>query len=283
VQYLPILHLAEPNAAGLLGNVRNRSAISLQGSYGRLDQFANPRKGYVLRPRIEVTTPGFNTADYVLLDLGGTAFLPLTSRVGFTVRVGAGRIYPYGRSLDRIGQESPFVSLLRLGDVPFTAGGTRDVRGWGSELVGPKLPEVSVETRNEVTDTIAQRYAPVGGLARVLGSVEMQLPVPGMGEAWQSFLFFDSGRVWSPDSRFALNAGELDQDKTFASVGAGVGYETVVGAIQVALGYKLNPSALDVRSPQAVLDALQAGQAVGSLPAENGRRWHLHFSIGSSF
>jgi outer membrane protein insertion porin family len=283
IQYLPILHLAQPNAAGLLGNVRNRSAISLQGSYGRLDQFANPRKGYVLRPRIEVTTPGFNTAEYFLLDLGGTAFLPLTSKVGFTLRVGAGRIYPYGSSLDLIGQESPFVSLLRLGDVPFTAGGTRDVRGWGSELVGPKLPEVRIESQNGVTDTIAQRYAPVGGLARLLGSVEMQLPVPGMGDAWQSFLFFDSGRVWSPDSRFRLNAGELDQDKTFASIGAGVGYETVVGAIQVAVGYKLNPSALDLRSPQAVLDALQAGQPLGALPTENGRRWHLHFSIGSSF
>jgi outer membrane protein insertion porin family len=284
IEYLPILGLADSNAAGQLGTVRNRSTIALQGSYGRLDQFANPRKGYVLRPRIEVTTPGgFNTAEYLLLDVGGTAFLPLSSRVGFTVRVGAGRIYPFGRSLSQIGQESPFVSLLRLGDVPFTAGGTRDVRGWGSELVGPKLPEVSIETQDGATDTIAQRYAPVGGLARLLGSAEVQLPVPGMGEAWQSFLFFDSGRIWTPDNRFALNAGDLDQDKFFASVGAGIGYETVVGAIQVAVGYKLNPSALDVRSPSGVLDALETRQPLGSVPTENGRRWHLHFSIGSSF
>ncbi|HZI76024.1 MAG TPA: POTRA domain-containing protein, partial [Gemmatimonadales bacterium] len=126
IQYLPLLRLADSNAAGQLGSVRNRSAITLQGSYGRLDQFANPRRGFVLRPRIEITPPfGFNTAEYLLLDLGGTAFVPLTSRVGFTVRVGAGRIYPFGTSLTNVGLESPFVSLLRLGDVPFTAGGTR--------------------------------------------------------------------------------------------------------------------------------------------------------------
>jgi outer membrane protein insertion porin family len=264
--------------------VRNRSAVSLQGSYGRLDQFTNPRRGYVLRPRIEITTPGgFNTGEYLLLDLGGTAFLPLTNRVGFTLRLAAGRIYPFGRSLDRIGEESPFVSLLRLGDITFTAGGTRDVRGWGSQLVGPKLPEVKLESQDGVTRTIAERYAPVGGLARLLGSAEVQLPLPGFGDAWQTFLFFDNGRIWTPDDRFALNEGELDQDDYFSSVGAGVGYETVVGAIQFAVGYKLNPSALDLRSPQGVLEALQQGRPISSVPTEPRRRLHLHFSIGATF
>jgi outer membrane protein assembly factor BamA len=142
---------------------------------------------------------------------------------------------------------------------------------------------VSIETRNGVTDTVAQRYAPVGGLARFIGSAELQLPVPGMGEAWQSFLFFDSGRIWTPDTRFKLQAGELDQDKLYTSVGAGIGYETVVGAVAVAVGYKLNPSPLDIRSPAGVLAALEQGRPLSSVPTENGRRWHLHFSIGSSF
>ncbi|HZA98023.1 MAG TPA: BamA/TamA family outer membrane protein [Gemmatimonadales bacterium] len=284
IEYLPVLGLAEPDAAGRLGMTRNRSAVSLQGSYGRLDQFANPRRGYVLRPRVEITTPGgFNTSEYLLLDLGGTAFLPLTPTIGFTVRLGAGRIYPFGRSVRTTGEESPFVSLLRLSDVPFTAGGTRDVRGWGSELVGPKLPEVRLETREDVRDTIAERYAPVGGLARILASAEVQLPLPGFSDSWQSFLFFDSGRIWSPDDRFSLNAGELDQDDYYSSVGAGIGYETVVGAVQFAVGYKLNPSPLDLRSPQGVLGALQEGRPLSSVPTESRRRLHLHFSIGSTF
>jgi outer membrane protein assembly factor BamA len=284
IEYLPLLGLAESDAAGRLGMARNRSAISLQGSYGRLDELANPRRGFVLRPRVEITAPSrFNTAEYLLLDLGGTAFLPLSRRVGFTLRLGAGRIYPFGRSIREIGEESPFVSLLRLGDVTFTAGGTRDVRGWGSSLVGPKLPEVRLESRDGVTATIAERYAPVGGLARLLGSAEVQLPLPGLSDAWQSFLFLDAGRIWTPDDRFALNAGELDQDDYFTSVGAGIGYETVVGAIQFAVGYKLNPSELDVRSPQGVLEALEQGRPLSSVPTESRRRLHLHFSIGSSF
>ena len=283
VQYLPLLGLADSNVAGQLGAVRNRSTVSLQGTYGGLDKLANPRKGYVLRPRIEVTTPGFNTAEYLLLEAGGTAFLPLSSRVGFTFRLSGGRIFAFGRSLSGVGEESPFVSLLRLNDVDFTAGGTRDVRGWGSELVGPKLPQVTIETRNGVTDTVAQRYAPIGGLARFVGSAELQLPVPGMGKAWQSFLFFDSGRIWTPDTRFQLQAGELDQDELYSSVGAGIGYETVVGAVEVAVGYKLNPSPLDIRSPAGVLAALEEGRPLSTVPTENGRRWHLHFSIGSSF
>ncbi|HYF40074.1 MAG TPA: BamA/TamA family outer membrane protein, partial [Gemmatimonadales bacterium] len=257
IEYLPLLGLAQPDAAGRIGTDRNRSAVSLQGSYGRLDQFANPRRGYVLRPRIEVSTPaGLNTSEYLLLDLGATAFVPLTPRIGFTLRLGAGRIYPFGKSIREVGSESPYVSLLRLSDVLFTAGGTRDVRGWGSHLVGPKLPAVSQETQDGQVQTISERYAPVGGLARLLGSAEVQLPLPGMGDKWQSFVFFDNGRVWNPDSRFALNSGELDQDDYFSAVGTGIGYETVVGAIQFAVGYKLNPSALDLRSPQGVLQAL---------------------------
>jgi outer membrane protein assembly complex protein YaeT len=284
IEYLPLLGLAEPDAAGRLGMVRNRSAISLQGSYGRLDELANPRRGFVLRPRVEITAPSrFNTAEYLLLDLGGTAFLPLTRRIGFTLRGGVGRIYPFGNSIREIGEESPFVSLLRLGDVTFTAGGTRDVRGWGSSLVGPKLPEVRLESQNGDTLTIAERYAPVGGLARLLGSAEVQLPLPGLSDAWQSFVFFDTGRIWSPDRRFALNAGELDQDDYFAAVGAGIGYETVVGAIQLAVGYKLNPSALDLRSPQGVLEALEEGRPLSSVATESRRRLHLHFAIGSTF
>ena len=83
--------------------------------------------------------------------------------------------------------------------------------------------------------------------------------------------------------RLAIKRSELDQDKLYTSVGAGMGYETVVGAVQVAVGYKLNPSPLDIRSPAGVLAALNEGRPLSTVPTENGRRWHLHFSIGSSF
>ncbi len=284
IVYLPLLGLAAPGAAGTLGTTRNRSSLTLQGSYGRLDRIADPRQGYVIRPRVEVTTPFFNTSEYFLLDLNASAFVPLTRRIGFTFRGGAGRIFPYGSSLSGVGAESPFVSLLRLRDVTFTAGGSRDVRGWGSQLVGPKLPEVRFqEGEGGVVDTVADRYSPTGGLARLVGSAELHVPVPGLGDAWRGFVFLDGGRVWNPDSRFDLDAGVLNQDDFYTAVGVGFGYQTAVGALQVAVGYKLNPSALDLRSSQDVLDALSAGEPIDPLPTNGRRRLHLHFSIGSTF
>ncbi|HET6578736.1 MAG TPA: BamA/TamA family outer membrane protein [Gemmatimonadales bacterium] len=282
-QYLPLLGLATPTAAGTLERTRNSSALTLEGSYGRLDRIANPRKGYVIRPRIEATLPGFNTSEYFLMDLGATGYLPVSKRVGFTVRAGGGRIFPFGNSVESVGNESPFVSLLRLRDVTFTAGGTRDVRGWGTLLVGPKLPQVRLEQSGDSTITVADHYTPVGGLARLFGSVELHFPMPLLSEAFQPFVFYDGGRVWTPDNRFATNAGVLDEDRFYQGVGIGIGYETIVGAIQVALGYKLNPSPLDLRSPQDVLDALTRGTPIEAAPTSSSRRFHLHFSIGATF
>lgn len=281
-QYLPLLGLADSVTVGTLGTIHNRSVVTLDGSWGELDQFANPREGYVVRPRVSVTLPGFNTSEYLVLDLGATGFLPVTDRIGLTVRGSAGRIIPFGRSVGNAGQESPFVSLLRLREVTFTAGGTRDVRGWGSQLLGPKLPQVRLEDEGGATPT-ADRYVPIGGLARTFGSAELQLPFPGFGDKWQTFLFLDGARVWTPDRRFSLDAGELDQDRFFLGTGIGVGYETVVGAVQVALGYKLNPSALDVRDPDDVLAALREGRSLGTVPGDSRRRLQLHFSIGATF
>jgi outer membrane protein assembly factor BamA len=175
------------------------------------------------------------------------------------------------------------VSLLRLRDVTFTAGGTRDVRGWGSQLVGPKLPEVEVVSEGGQTTNVADRYTPVGGLARLTGSVELRLPLPGFSDRWETFVFLDGGRVWTPDQRFALNAGNLDQDDFYFGTGAGISFRTVVGAVQLALGYKLNPSPLDLREPGAVLEALSSGQSVNSVPTQSSQRLHLHFAIGTTF
>ena len=283
IEFLPLLGLEDSAAVGSLGTIFNRSTLTLDGSWGKLDAFANPRRGYVLRPRASVTLPGFNTSEYLLLDFGATGFYPLTERVGFTLRSSVGRIFPYGRSVDDALDESAFVSLLRLRDVTFSAGGSRDVRGWGSQLVGPKLPEVRVRQEAGQDVYFAERYTPVGGLSRLHASAEVQMPLPGFGDKWQTFAFLDGARIWTSDERFDPNAGELGEDRFFMGTGVGIGYETVVGAVEVALGYKLNPSALDVRDPDDVLQALRAGEPIDSKPTDSMRRFQLHFSIGATF
>jgi outer membrane protein insertion porin family len=283
IEYLPLLGLEDSASVGTLESTFNRSTLTLDGSWGALDEFANPRRGYVLRPRASITLPGFNTSEYLLLDFGAAGFYPLSERIGFTVRSSIGRIFPYGRSVDDAFDESPFLSLLRLRDVTFSAGGSRDVRGWGSQLVGPKLPEVRVRQEGGEDVFFAERYTPVGGLSRLHASAEMQMPLPGFGEKWQTFAFLDGARIWTSDERFDPNAGEVFQDRFFMGTGVGIGYETLVGAVQVALGYKLNPSALDERDPDEVLQALSEGTPIGSVPTDSRRRFQLHFSIGATF
>jgi outer membrane protein insertion porin family len=283
IEYLPLLGLADPDAVGEPRERFDQSVLTLHGSWGRLDRFANPREGYVIRPRIEVTTPFLTTNEYVLLELGATGFLPVNDRVGVTLRGSAGRIYPFGRSVRNTGEQSPFVSLLRLRDATFTAGGTRDVRGWGTQLLGPKLPKIELQSGNGTAVPTADQYSPLGGLARIQTSAELHLPIPGMSDKWQSFFFLDGARVWTPDSRFHLDGGDLVDDRLFFGTGAGIGYETVVGAIQVAVGYKLNPSALDLRDPNDVVNAVVNGRPLSSVPTDSRRRWHLHFSIGATF
>jgi hypothetical protein len=107
--------------------------------------------------------------------------------------------------------------------------------------------------------------------------------MPGLSEQFAPFVFYDGGRIWTPDRRFALNAGVIDEDAFYQAVGVGIGYATLVGAIQVAVGYKLNPSPLDLRSPQDVLTALTSGTPIEGAPTSGARRFHLHFSIGATF
>ena len=109
------------------------------------------------------------------------------------------------------------------------------------------------------------------------------MPLPGFDEKWQTFAFLDGAKVWTPDDRFNLDAGELEQERFFLGTGVGIGYETVVGAVQVALGYKLNPSPLDLRDPDEVLEALQDGRPIGTVETDSRRRFQLHFSIGATF
>jgi len=87
------------------------------------------------------------------------------------------------------------------------------------------------------------------------------------------------GKVWTPDQRFKLPVLEGDTDLRY-SLGGGLSYQTPVGAIRLGLGYKLNPSDLDVRDPGLVLAAVEQGQPATSVESDWIRRLHLHLSFG---
>jgi outer membrane protein assembly factor BamA len=126
----------------------------------------------------------------------------------------------------------------------------------------------------------SDQYVPVGALARLTGSLELRLPAPGLPSAWGVHVFLDAGKVWTPDERFDREPLVPEETTFHFSTGAGLSYQTPVGAVRLSLGYKLNPSALDLRDPDKVLNAVVDGLPVSSVEPEWSRRLHLHLSLG---
>jgi outer membrane protein insertion porin family len=276
--------LLELLALGVLdstGQTIDRSTLGLTGIIGRYDptRLSNALQG---RPTIEVTVPsGLNTIEYASLDVPILAYRKLRSGVALSGRLRAGRVFPFGKTTQ--GMPS-LLDQIELRDVLLTAGGTASVRGWGEGLLGPKFVNL-VFTPTGNADTLllsANGYAPVGGLQRVAGSLEIQLPIPGLGPQWGTHVFLDGGRVWTTDERFA---GEdlYDEQRWFFGAGAGFQVQTIVGPVRFSAGWKLNPSPLDLRDPDAVLGALLTDRPVSSVPTDWKHRLHLHLSLGHVF
>jgi hypothetical protein len=77
--------------------------------------------------------------------------------------------------------------------------------------------------------------------------------------------------------------GDLDQDRVYYSTGGGVGLDTPVGPVRVSLGYKLNPSALDLRDPGKVQDLILDGESILEAPIQRWRRFQFHLTVGRAF
>lgn len=265
-----------------LSERNNHSAFTLAATVGRQDHPVKPRRVALLRPSIEVTTPsGINTAEYTRLDVSATLLHPVRRRVSVWARAAAGRIYPFGNSIPRADGTDRLERYLELRDYTFTAGGTGDVRGWESRLLGPKVPDVLIETEGDTGSVYADRYVPVTGLARMTLSAELRLPFPKLSDAWASHVFLDAGRVWSPNENY-IGEDVYDQERFFFSSGFGIDRDTPVGPVRLSLGYILNPSALDVLKPQEFLDAVENGTLGDARTAWN-RRLHVHLTIGTGF
>jgi outer membrane protein insertion porin family len=271
-----------PELIDSVGRNIDKSSFTLTGSFSRLDDLANPHRGWMVRPAAEITFPSpLTTIQFGRLDLTVSGFYPLGRNVVLASRVSVGRLFPFGKSVPAPGG-NPVYSLIRLRDETMTAGGTNDVRGWGSRQLGPKFPDV--EVRVEGTDTIlsADGYVPLGALARATGTVELRLPAPGLPNSWGIHLFMDGGSAWTPDERFTREQIVPGESDFRFSTGAGLNYLTPVGAIRLSLGYKINPSELDQRDANDVLQAIDNGLPVTSVEPDWMKRLHLHLSLGLS-
>lgn len=258
------------------------STLTLSATFGHLDDPANPRRGFMVQPSLEVTAPaGFPTNEYFMADVWGSLYRPLGNRVRFASSLRVGRIFPFGQSIPSSGSDG-IIEFVQLRDINLTAGGPTDVRGWGSRLLGPKVPDTEAHLVGDTVVFSASRYLPLGGLARASGALELQFPLPLFGAGF-AHAFLDGARVWTPDDRYVLEEYIRDQEKTYYSAGGGLGFETPVGPIRVSVGYKLNPSPLDLRDPGEVLELLLEGKSILEAPTKTSRRFQFHLTVGRVF
>jgi hypothetical protein len=246
-----------------LGSSVKSSTFTLSGITGTLDNAANPRLGIIVRPALQVTAPiRWSSTSFWRADVSANAFLPVRGRITLAARGAVGRLFPFGKSVPLPG-EDPTNKILQLRDVMFTAGGTGDVRGWENRLLGPKVPDVRFTTDADNTLTPhTDSYVPLGGLERMSFSVELQLPLPGMGPNFGGTCSSTAARVRTEDHRFDLQQGEHGQEQMFYATGGGVDVRTPVGPIKLGVGYKLNPSLTDSGDPAVLLRAAADGKPV---------------------
>jgi outer membrane protein assembly factor BamA len=260
-----------------------RSVIGLQASYGILDDFTVPRSGMLFRPNAELTViPSLNSVEYLSLNLPAQAFIPITDDIGLAARGSIGTVLPFGKGLPS-GDEDATVKFLQLREVVFTAGGTEDVRGWGTRLLGPKFPDVRVTSVDPDTIVDVSGYIPVGGLSRTSFSFEVRLPVPGLGKSAGIAVYLDGGKVWNSEPAYQLDVGFPDEERFFFGTGIGILYRLPIGTFRADGGYKLNPSYQDLRDARDVYNAVVNDTPLDQIPAKTGKRFQFHLSIAVSF
>ena len=260
------------------------SLLTFNTSLGRLDDFGRPRRGVVVKPNLSITAPAaWGSVEFARADVQVTAFAPLPGGSNAVMLRGkVGQLWPFGKSIPT-SSEASAVELLRLRDFTLTAGGSDDVRAYGTRMLGPKVP--GIEQTITGTDTVltSDHYVEAGGLRRWTGSVELRLGMRSISKDIFAHVFLDAGQVWTSDSRFDFADVEEADEVPHYGTGVGIGYYTAVGAIRFDVGYKLNPSVFDLRDPQDVLDAALAGRDPSTVPEHSMRRYALHLSLGLYF
>jgi outer membrane protein insertion porin family len=241
-------------------DIFNRGNVIVSAVLGKTTDYIRGGTGFLVRPFVETAQPALGS-DVRYVKLGGelTGFRDLLPRLGLAGRLFVGRLWPQGASRN---QDDPRIEN-RFDQIRFYTGGASDLRGWASQLAGPKV----VRTDVSAGDT-TYVYEAIGGLAKLSAMLEVRLPFPGLGEDWGTAAFIGAGKV---------SQGNLSRGDFRFGTGIGIRYATPVGLIRLDLAYKLNPDEADLRR---AADYYARGV---DAPTRWGRRFAVHLSIGQTF
>lgn len=282
----------QPEDIDLLIERRLLSPLTLTWRYDRTDVPFSPTRGYYLNAEIEradrLTASAYQYQRFAVEAanferVGRGAVLAGRIRGGFVEPTGGLAFDPDPARAGRIVHPRK----------RFFAGGPQSVRGFGQNLLGPRVLAIdSVEhcpdtplpvcaSSLAATDPGAFSERPVGGNAALEASLELRKE---LGGPWGVAAFLDLGQVWR-----AVD----DPEPPVLTPGAGVRYRSPVGPLRLGIGY--NPSSAEMlpvivqlpdgelrELPEPVLFDPFTYDDPGGLK-EFARRLQVHLSIGEAF
>lgn len=184
------------------------SAIGPELVYDTRNDFINPSEGSLIISRVEFGEDFLNASNWIKSFFHATHYYCGEGAAVLVLSLRFGHIEPIGASLVPI-QEAFFV------------GGSRTVRGYSEEGLGPHTADGK----------------PIGGLDMIITNLELRFPI------WNiihGVLFVDSGQV-------ASSIAEISIDNQLFTVGTGIRLYTPVGPVRLDWGYKLEPSPYEKR------------------------------------
>ena len=203
------------------GNDNKFNTYSLTGSlsYDSRDRTLFPTSGVLSQINAQATIPG-GTLDYYKTSYNMSWYFPLARQV--TLLLGGNIGYGSGY---RDTKDLPFYEN-------FYAGGTRSVRGFEGNTIGPISQActdvVTTDSTGAQTTTTVCNNEPVGGNKRLLGKAELFIPNPLSDEQSKNFrlsLFYDMGRV------YGSGTGVIPDDRVRSAMGLAAVWITPVGAL----------------------------------------------------
>ncbi|MEX2400891.1 MAG: BamA/TamA family outer membrane protein, partial [Rhodothermales bacterium] len=260
-------------------DVFNQNVFSLSANLGNVDNYLQPTSGFLIRPRVEmggVLVQLKDDVDYYKVQSEFVGYLPLGEDYTLSGRLYVGNIWPIKESRSQVAD--PQIEF-RFDRIRYYAGGANDVRGWPSDLLGPKVPAVKRDTAGTITEYAVE---PWGGLGKIAANIELRTPVPWLGSSWKGAVFLDMAELLPSDAaeerirRIPLNEFRF-------GTGVGLRYQTMVGFIRLDLGYKVNPSIQDLASPREIFELREGLIGPSDVDTNIWDRLRLHLSIGQSF
>ena len=187
--------------------------LTISWSHNSQDRRIFPTSGGSQKLSLETDIPG-SDLEYYRVSYSNRYYFPLGGQWAFELKGGLG----YGEGYGKTGK-LPFFEN-------FYAGGVSSVRGYRGSSLGP---------RDENND-------PIGGNAKVVGTLAVVFPVPGVDlDSVRLTTFVDGGNVYD------TTQGNIDLGQLRYSAGIGATWLSPLGALTVSLARPLNAQSGDRR------------------------------------